>query len=331
MTRLHSFGVQHSGELILGRWTRRGRAEQALPARFPSQRCGRVDSEPNNPDTDGDGIGDLTEINNGTDPLDPNDPVQQVAGLPLLDDDGDGIANDIDTEPDLFSNDFDDSAGTSGTIVDRADLFVAVQDAPGNGVTIAANGGGGTASVDVGGGTISLTDGDEIAVSVGSVIVEVVVGPVEVAVGDVSITVEAGATATITDNGNGTVTVSSDAASTANVTVSVDGADDVVLLPGDSITAGGVEEPVAETPIATFSLSLNLGVNLIGWLGGSTTSADILAGNADIDIVWSVVDGVWVADSTRLPADARVTIAIDFGSGLVIVTTTATTLEGVAV
>ena len=47
-------------------------------------------TDPNNPDTDGDGINDGAEIATGSDPLDPNDPV----GSGPLDSDGDGLSDD---------------------------------------------------------------------------------------------------------------------------------------------------------------------------------------------------------------------------------------------
>ena len=92
----------------------------------------------------------------------------------------------------------------------------------------------------------------------------------------------------------------------------------------------GADEPVGETAVETVSMALTRGVNLIGWLGAPATSADLLAGNADLDVIWSVRNGVWVADSERLPSDLRTTIAIGLGSGLVIVTTQPTVLESPA-
>ena len=47
-------------------------------------------TDPNNPDTDGDGYNDGDEINAGSDPLDPCDP---DTNSPTCDSDGDGIFN----------------------------------------------------------------------------------------------------------------------------------------------------------------------------------------------------------------------------------------------
>ncbi|WP_218972919.1 hypothetical protein, partial [Aeromonas veronii] len=49
----------------------------------------QLGTDPENKDTDGDGIDDKTEVDNGSNPLDPNDPVADPDG----DIDGDGLTN----------------------------------------------------------------------------------------------------------------------------------------------------------------------------------------------------------------------------------------------
>lgn len=57
-------------------------------------------TDPNNPDTDGDGIPDGLEVATGSDPLDPNDPILNGDTLPPpVDTDGDGIPDFLDAFP----------------------------------------------------------------------------------------------------------------------------------------------------------------------------------------------------------------------------------------
>jgi len=100
------------------------------------------------------------------------------------DDDGDGIENSIDTLPDIFSSDFADAAGTSGSIGDRtgvALLFITDETDPA-GVRIKAQDTHPMwAEVTVCGGTVlEFTMGDEAVITCGSVEIEVISGPVEI-------------------------------------------------------------------------------------------------------------------------------------------------------
>lgn len=102
--------------------------------------------------------------------------------------DSDGIKNNVDTNPLKFSDDFNDVASggtTTGTITSRGDQKLAVQEqsAP-YGVSIKADSSGGqmVAKVNVcnGAAQFSLNAGDEVIITCGSVILEVVSGTVEV-------------------------------------------------------------------------------------------------------------------------------------------------------
>ncbi|WP_323894429.1 hypothetical protein, partial [Aeromonas veronii] len=67
----------------------------------------QLGTDPDNKDTDGDGIDDKTEVDNGSNPLDPNDPVVDPNG----DKDGDGLTNgqenQLGTDPDNKDTDGD--------------------------------------------------------------------------------------------------------------------------------------------------------------------------------------------------------------------------------
>jgi len=99
------------------------------------------------------------------------------------DPDGDGIESAVDTLlPLTFSSDFSDGVST-GTITSRGDQFITIVDAPNSadGVLISASGleGAAPAIIDVPNGTFYLTAGDQLLYTHGSVIVQVVAGPVE--------------------------------------------------------------------------------------------------------------------------------------------------------
>ena len=75
-------------------------------------------------------------------------------------------------------------------------------------------------------------------------------------------------------------------------------------------------------------MSLVAGGNLIGWFGLSSTTGEILAGNADLTTIWvfHATQNAWEADSTLLPDAIRRSIPILRGSGLFIITSAATDL-----
>ena len=245
-------------------------------------------------DLDGDGFDDIAA--GGTD-CDDTDPAVFPGAVEIPDDgidhdcdgsdlivdaDGDGISDDIDVAPGVFSDAFDDGAGNFGTITDRGGLTVTVTDDPGDGVIIQVAGGGGTATVSVCGGfQFSLTAGDEVAISCGSVTVTVTVGPVELPLPDgVSlVSIDSGAVATVSDNGDGTYTVVNEPDSTADVTVTSDETESV-LSPGDSSTF--------EVAVATATFSLVGGFNAIVFTGANGTPVQDI-----VDAVGPVLDSVF--------------------------------------
>jgi len=115
------------------------------------------------PDTDGDGIWDIYDE----------------------DDDNDGIADPVDTEPKLYSNDFADAATTTGTIISRGDQVLTITDEPdpdGARISASIDGGPIKAKVSACGGAASykLDAGNEVVVTCGSVETRVLSGPVEI-------------------------------------------------------------------------------------------------------------------------------------------------------
>jgi uncharacterized membrane protein len=107
-------------------------------------------------------------------------------GNPGADPDGDGIANNVDTEPTVFSNAFSDvtrGGTTAGFVISRGDQLLSIVDVAGGGVRItsAANSGA-SAIVQVCGGVsaITITAGDDVIATCGSVILSVVAGVIEV-------------------------------------------------------------------------------------------------------------------------------------------------------
>ena len=132
--------------------------------------------------------------------------VARLLGITDTDTDDDGIEDAVDTQPLMFSDDFSDGT-TSGTIANRGDQNITIVDAPNpaDGVRITADflGGAGPATIDVVGGasTLTLSAGDQVTVTHGSVIVDVLAGIVEA-----TFVADAGGTATASlSSGNGLV------------------------------------------------------------------------------------------------------------------------------
>lgn len=109
-----------------------------------------------------------------------------------------------------------------------------------------------------------------------------------------------------------------DGSSSANAGARVD--------PGRSVSAAlpaAGEVTTASTPIALAS-----GGNLVGWFGFPTTTAEILAGNADIEAIWVFDSGTqgWTADAAGLPSGVGTVSDVTQGTGLFVITARATNL-----
>jgi len=155
------------------------------------------------------------------------------------DDDGDGIENSIDTIPDIYSSDFADAAGTSGSIGHRVGWPLLITDETDPvGVRITAHLTGPTwAEVTVCGGTVlEFTAGDEGVITCGSVKIEVISGPVEI-----KFTAADGTEATTSLNaGNSlvaepdTLTITAPSTNPDTVIITVDG-QEYTLTPGETL------------------------------------------------------------------------------------------------
>jgi len=131
-------------------------------------------------DTDGDGLGDVCDV----------------------DDDNDGMQDSIDTQPLVISTEFSDGT-TTGTITIPGDQTLLINDITLNGVNIQSTAGTIPASISLCGGlsTLEITSGDSIDVTCGSVILEVISGSI-----DVSFVADDGTTAITTLNGGDDIT-----------------------------------------------------------------------------------------------------------------------------
>ena len=102
------------------------------------------------------------------------------------DDDGDGIPDTLDTLPTTFSDDFSDSISggtTFGHIESRGGKTVTISDlANPAGINVLTMGGGAPATVSSCGfaGIISFDSGDSVDISCGSIIINVISGPVDI-------------------------------------------------------------------------------------------------------------------------------------------------------
>ena len=257
-----------------------------------------------------------------------------VGDAPIfLDEDQDNIEDGIDTQPGVFSNDFVSggdpfSVGGTGTVLDRGDQALGLEIAGFNSVQISSAGGGAApALIEIDGVVLSVGDGDSLVVSPGSVVVAVAAGPVEAGVAGVSVSIPADTTATIDDLGDGSVSVSNAENSAAALVVTIDGQDDLLVLPGESWTVGVGVLPVADVPLDGLVTDLIAGVNLVGWISAPTTSAALLGANPALTAIWVLRAGDWIVDAEILPASLRPNIVIAPGDGLFIVVVGAASIE----
>lgn len=164
------------------------------------------------------------------------------------DGDGDGIANVVDTQPTLLSNDFSDvginGGATAGAIISRGDQVLSVVDAvsPADGVLISATveGGATPATVSIEGrADLTISPGDQVIATHGSVILNVLAGTVEATYTADSGEVVAAASLTAGSNltfkpDSGTFIAAADSQVTVEVTL-IGAADQIATA---SLTAG---------------------------------------------------------------------------------------------
>jgi hypothetical protein len=131
--------------------------------------------------------------------------------------DGDGVDDAIDTGDGAF----DDGAGTTGAILDRAGLEVSVSDDAPGGVRVSAPGVGGPARLVVCGFEVMLVGASSASITCGSIIVADVEGNVTVVLdGAGSVQIPAGSAATVDRlDGGGFVVTNSGPTGTISVTL----------------------------------------------------------------------------------------------------------------
>ena len=166
-------------------------------------------------------------------------------GLPQTpDEDEDGICDDIDTEPDSFSNHFSDGT-TAGYIMERGDQILIITDAiDPDGVSIRADTAGGTTPAKVkvcGVVTLSLGAGDEVVVTCGSVTIKVISGTADITLvgDDREATAILGAGNTLTFEPT-TFAFTTPSTNTDTVVIIIDG-DKIPLAPGSTVLVANID------------------------------------------------------------------------------------------
>jgi hypothetical protein len=185
-----------------------------------------------------------------------------------IDTDGDGIYNTIDgyvagtppsfvDESGVFSDNFTDEhlgGTTQGHIAFRDDLSCTVENDSVEGVRISASSGTGTATVTVCAFDHNFTDGDSAVITCGTLREQVLTGEVEVYLtDDILVRIPAGATLTLTELPEQKYEIANSPASTASVTVEVQGRPTIIdpggskilstdLCQGDFDTDGKVDD-----------------------------------------------------------------------------------------
>ncbi|OEU83648.1 MAG: hypothetical protein BA865_12470 [Desulfobacterales bacterium S5133MH4] len=187
----------------------------------------------------------------------------ECAGPPQTpDEDEDGICDDIDTEPDGFSDHFSDGT-TAGYIINRNDQILIITDAiDPDGVSIRADTAGGTTPAKVkvcGVVTLSLDAGDEVVVTCGSVTIKVISGTADITLvgDDREATASLGVGNTLTFEPT-TFAFTTPLANTDTVVILIDG-DEIPLDPGSSTVL------VANFDIDPDTLNLKSKGNWITW------------------------------------------------------------------
>ena len=158
---------------------------------------------------------------------------------------GDGIADDVDTQPNDFCNDFSDVI-TSGTILSRGSFDVNVTDAlsPDDGVHVTTKGTDfSTAAkikLDCNPGIIVAGAGFDQTLSCGaSAIIDVRSGPVSATFAGIKVELPTGTKVTVEEVSPGTFNVTN--ASTSSTSITVDG---VAIAPGGRVTVTPPDSPV---------------------------------------------------------------------------------------
>jgi hypothetical protein len=170
-----------------------------------------------------------------------------------VDQDGDGIDDAVDPNPSDGAGAFDDLAGTSGSIVDRAGLTVYVSDAPSpGGVRVVVDAGVGSVTLSACGFPVQVDAGSDVTVTCGSITVAVTAGSARALLGGgvTIVAIPQSGEARVTDLGGGKFSVAN--LGSVAVTVTVGGVS-ATILPGATSTVAawhfvGFSQPIDNLP-----------------------------------------------------------------------------------
>ena len=196
----------------------------------------------------------------------------QSQGTGVVDGDGDGVADSIETSRGSFDDPIPGQPDTTGSIVSLdPGVSVLVTDAPDPaGVDVVVSGASGRATFSLCGlPTVHMSVGTHAVVTCGSLDVQVITGAAEVVLSSTTtVTVPQDVTAKLSDNGDGTFAVQ------------VIGTGAVTVTAGGVVTTVPAGPPVTvdtTPPVITPHVSGALGTN--GWYVG------------DVSVTWTVTDG----------------------------------------